>query len=107
MLQSVIKRAPCIECARKKWNKHKIATCSQHWGPPIHNMGPCRPGEDLTGNNLGLSQTRAINPRYRPTGQRGILDEGLRGGGPGGRPFGARRSSLSPAGAWLDRVLVR
>jgi hypothetical protein len=32
--------------------------------------------------------TRATEPRYRPPGRRGILDEGLvRGGGPGRSPF--------------------
>jgi len=43
----------------------------------------------MTGDNSGLSQTRAIASRYRPpgSGQQGILDEGLRGGGPGRPPF--------------------
>jgi hypothetical protein len=66
-----------------------------YWGPPIHNMGPCsRPGEDPNAwKQFGLSWTRAIEPRYRPPGQRGILGEGLRGGSRLSRPFGARRFS--------------
>ncbi len=45
----------------------------------------------MPGNNSGPSRTRAIEPRYRPPGQREILDEGqLREGGTCRRPFGAR-----------------
>jgi hypothetical protein len=42
------------------------------WPPPIHNMGHVAgPGRTLMpGNNAGLSRTRAIEPRYRPPGQR-------------------------------------
>jgi hypothetical protein len=40
----------------------------------------------MPGNYSGLSQTRAIE-RYGTPAQRGILDEGLRGGFPGSPPF--------------------
>jgi hypothetical protein len=49
----------------------------------------------MPGNNSGPSRTRAIEPRYRPPEQQGILGEGgtTRGGkGPGRQPF--RRSLL-------------
>jgi hypothetical protein len=41
----------------------------------------------MTGNNAGPSRTRAMEPLYRPPGQRGILGEGLIRGGGAGRPF--------------------
>jgi hypothetical protein len=44
----------------------------------------------MPGNNSDLSQTWAIEPRCRLPGQRVILGQRLRGGGPG-RPFCARR----------------
>jgi hypothetical protein len=69
-------------------------------GPPIHNMGPCsRPGEDPNSwKQFDPRQTRAIEPRYRPPGQRGILGDGLRGGVRVGRPFS--HSQLAPSGDW-------
>jgi hypothetical protein len=41
----------------------------------------------MPGNNSSLSQTWAIEPRYRPPGQQGILGEGLRGGEAGRSPL--------------------
>jgi hypothetical protein len=41
----------------------------------------------MPGNNSGLSQTWAIEPRYRPPGQQVILGQGPRAGGPGRPPF--------------------
>jgi hypothetical protein len=49
--------------------------------PAAPVAGPGR--TPMSGNNSGLSQARAIEPRYRPPEQRGILDGGLRGGGSG------------------------
>ena len=40
----------------------------------------------MPGNNSGRRPTWAIEPRYRPPGQRGILGAGLRGG-PSRSPF--------------------
>jgi hypothetical protein len=48
------------------------------------HTGPGR--TPMPGNYSGLSQTRAIE-RYGTPAQRGILDEGLRGGFPGSPPF--------------------
>jgi hypothetical protein len=63
------------------------------WDPVA---GPGR--TPMPGNNSGLSQilpiARVIEPQYRPPGQREILDEGLRGGGPGRPPFW--RTPVSP-----------
>jgi len=58
-------------------------------GPPIHSMRPCsRPEEDANAwKQFGQEPTWAIEPRYRPPGQRWILDAGLRGGGPSRLPF--------------------
>ena len=46
-------------------------------------MGPCsRPGEDPNAwKQFGPEPDRAIEPRYRPPGQRGILGGGLGWGG--------------------------
>ena len=69
--------------------------CPCQWGywVPLFTIwdsvaGPGR--TPMPGNNSGRKPSRAIEPRHRPPGQRWILDEGLRGGSPVGRPFGAR-----------------
>ena len=47
------------------------------WDPVA---GPGKTPGPMPGDNSGLSQTWATEPRYRPPGQRGILDEELREG---------------------------
>ena len=66
MRPSVIKRAPCIERARKKLNKRKSAACSQRArGRASHGQSP-------------LGSTRAYFPELAPLG----LDSGTRGYNP-------------------------
>ena len=64
-----------------------------YWVPLFRIWDPVAgPGRTpMPGNNSGLRQTLAIEPRYRPPGQRGILSRGLQRGVRVGRPFGARR----------------
>jgi len=71
-----------------------------HWGPPFHNMGLCgRPGGDPNAwKHFGPEPDPGRRALHKAPGWRGILGEGLRGGGPGRPPFW--RTLVSPVRDW-------
>ena len=71
-----------------------------YWGPPCHNMGPCsRPGGDPNAwKHFGPEPDPGMRALHKAPGRRGILEQGLRGEGPGKPPFW--RTLVSPVRDW-------
>ena len=69
-------------------------------GPPFHNMGLCgRPGGDPKAwKHFGPEPDPGMRALHKAPGRRGILEQGLRGGGPGRPPFW--RTLVSPVRDW-------
>ena len=118
MRPSVIKRAPCIERARKKLNKRKSAACSQRArGRASHGQSPLGSTRAYFPElaPLGLdSGTRGYTPRSRDTvALPPPSPRGRRGRASGGKsrymaePARARRGRRDPGRGWTLRSFIK